>query len=51
MAEERNVGLAEARDAAQNALGTTDEDVSKAELQRRMEEARESISQMALIHI
>src|SRR5919206_2396437 len=39
MAEERNLGLARATDAP----GETD--ATKAELQRRMEEARESISQ------
>src|SRR5919206_5298894 len=39
MAEERNLGLARATDAP----GETDS--TKAELQRRMEEARESISQ------
>ena len=39
MAEERNVGLARAREPL------TDEDATKAELQRRMEEARESITQ------
>ncbi|HEX8502218.1 MAG TPA: hypothetical protein VF659_16660 [Pyrinomonadaceae bacterium] len=39
MAEERNVGLARASDS------TADADSTKAELQRRMEEARESISQ------
>jgi len=39
MAEERNVGLARATDSADDA------DSTKAELQRRMEEARESISQ------
>lgn len=39
MAEERNVGLARASDS------TADPDSTKAELQRRMEEARESISQ------
>src|SRR5688572_20933403 len=38
MAEERNLGLARARD-----LGDTD-DVSKEALQRRMEEARDSIT-------
>lgn len=38
MAEERNLGLA-------RALDDTDEDQTKAELQRRMEEARESITQ------
>ena len=37
MAEERNLGLARARE-------TEDEDPSKADLQRRMEEARDSIS-------
>jgi hypothetical protein len=37
MAEERNLGVARAPEA--------DEDVTKAELQRRMEEARESITQ------
>jgi hypothetical protein len=40
MAEERNVGLARASDTS-----ATDADPTKAELQRRMEEARESISQ------
>ena len=42
MAEERNVGLARAQDAT-----TTDDDANatKEELQRRMEEARESITQ------
>ncbi|HEX8355612.1 MAG TPA: hypothetical protein VF611_22085 [Pyrinomonadaceae bacterium] len=39
MAEERNVGLARATDS------TADADSTKAELQRRMEEARESITQ------
>ncbi len=39
MAEERNLGLARATDT------TGDEDRTKAELQRRMEEARESITQ------
>ncbi len=39
MAEERNVGLARANDS------TADADSTKAELQRRMEEARESITQ------
>jgi len=39
MAEERNVGLARALEPADDA------DATKAELQRRMEEARESISQ------
>lgn len=39
MAEERNVGLARAPEE------TRDEDATKAELQRRMEEARESITQ------
>jgi hypothetical protein len=39
MAEERNLGLARAPES------TDDEATSKAELQRRMEEARESISQ------
>ena len=39
MAEERNVGLARATDSSDDA------DSTKAELQRRMEEARESISQ------
>lgn len=39
MAEERNLGLARATDSP------TDTDETKAELQRRMEEARESISQ------
>ena len=39
MAEERNLGLARAPEAADDA------DATKAELQRRMEEARESISQ------
>jgi hypothetical protein len=39
MAEERNLGLARAPEALDN------EDATKAELQRRMEEARESISQ------
>lgn len=39
MAEERNVGLARATDS------TADPDTTKAELQRRMEEARESITQ------
>jgi hypothetical protein len=39
MAEERNLGLARATDGADAA------DATKAELQRRMEEARESISQ------
>jgi hypothetical protein len=39
MAEERNVGLARAPEPADDA------DATKAELQRRMEEARESISQ------
>ena len=39
MAEERNVGLARATDA------TSDEEPSKEDLQRRMEEARESLSQ------
>ncbi|MGB7922249.1 MAG: hypothetical protein WCF57_03290 [Pyrinomonadaceae bacterium] len=38
MAEERNLGVARATD-------TADEDATKAELQRRMEEARESITQ------
>jgi ElaB/YqjD/DUF883 family membrane-anchored ribosome-binding protein len=38
MAEERNLGVARAHDT------TTDDEASKAELQRRMEEARESIS-------
>lgn len=42
MAEERNVGLARAPE--QNAIAS-DEDSTKAELQRRMEEARESITQ------
>lgn len=45
MAEERNLSIVETRGAAGETLGTTDEDVSKAELQKRMEEARESISQ------
>ncbi|MBA3713542.1 MAG: hypothetical protein H0W76_14000 [Pyrinomonadaceae bacterium] len=40
MAEERNVGLARAQEPP-----VTDEDTTKAELQRRMEEARESITQ------
>ncbi len=40
MAEERNVGLARAQEPT-----ITDEDTTKAELQRRMEEARESITQ------
>ncbi len=40
MAEERNVGLARAQEPP-----ITDEDTTKAELQRRMEEARESITQ------
>ncbi|MDQ3651319.1 MAG: hypothetical protein M3458_13800 [Acidobacteriota bacterium] len=40
MAEERNVGLARAQESP-----VTDEDTTKAELQRRMEEARESITQ------
>jgi ElaB/YqjD/DUF883 family membrane-anchored ribosome-binding protein len=39
MAEERNLGVARATDDA------SDEDATKAELQRRMEEARESITQ------
>jgi len=39
MAEERNVGLARATDSSDDA------DQTKAALQRRMEEARESISQ------
>lgn len=39
MAEERNVGLARATDSS------ADADTTKAELQRRMEEARESITQ------
>src|ERR687883_678656 len=39
MAEERNLGLARAPEASDDA------DATKAELQRRMEEARESISQ------
>ena len=39
MAEERNLGLARAPEPAGDA------DSTKAELQRRMEEARESISQ------
>jgi len=37
MAEERTLGLARARE-------TSDEDASKAALQRRMEEARDSIT-------
>ncbi len=37
MAEERNLGLARARE-------TSDEDASKEVLQRRMEEARDSIT-------
>jgi hypothetical protein len=41
MAEERNLGLARAPEAGI----TSDEEVTKEELQRRMEEARESISQ------
>jgi hypothetical protein len=41
MAEERNVALARAPEAA----ATSDADATKEELQRRMEEARESISQ------
>jgi hypothetical protein len=40
MAEERNVGLARASDSSQ-----ADADPTKADLQRRMEEARESITQ------
>ncbi|HEX8653480.1 MAG TPA: hypothetical protein VF708_21870 [Pyrinomonadaceae bacterium] len=40
MAEERNLGVARAADEA-----VDDEDATKVELQRRMEEARESISQ------
>jgi ElaB/YqjD/DUF883 family membrane-anchored ribosome-binding protein len=40
MAEERNVGLARATDTPE-----ADEEATKAELQRRMEEARESITQ------
>ena len=40
MAEERNLGLARAPE-----VGADDDDSTKAELQRRMEEARESISQ------
>ena len=40
MAEERNLGLARAPE-----VGADDADSTKAELQRRMEEARESISQ------
>jgi ElaB/YqjD/DUF883 family membrane-anchored ribosome-binding protein len=40
MAEERNVGIARATEAA-----SADVDPTKAELQRRMEEARESITQ------
>src|ERR1044071_6432041 len=40
MAEERNVGLARVTEAT-----TADADPTKAELQRRMEEARESITQ------
>ncbi len=39
MAEERNVGIARATEPA------NDEEVSKQDLQRRMEEARESLSQ------
>lgn len=39
MAEERNVGLARATDT------TSDEELSKEDLQRRMEEARESLTQ------
>jgi hypothetical protein len=42
MAEERNVGLARANDSAND---DDDVDQTKAALQRRMEEARESISQ------
>lgn len=42
MAEERNVGLARATDSTADADST---DSTKAELQRRMEEARESITQ------
>jgi ElaB/YqjD/DUF883 family membrane-anchored ribosome-binding protein len=41
MAEERNLGLADTGEIT----GATDKDATKAELQRRMEEARESISQ------
>ena len=41
MAEERNLGLARAPETTAN----TDDDATKAELQRRMEEARESITQ------
>ncbi len=40
MAEERNVGLARATDTPE-----ADDEATKAELQRRMEEARESITQ------
>lgn len=43
MAEERNLGLARAPESAADA--DTDTDATKAELQRRMDEARESISQ------
>ena len=49
MAEERNVGLARATDTALDApatgSATTDEGLSKEDLQRRMEQARESITQ------
>lgn len=49
MAEERNVGLARATDTALDApaagSATNDEGLSKEDLQRRMEQARESITQ------
>lgn len=44
MAEERNVGLARAPENGSTPAADADTDTTKAELQRRMEEARESIT-------
>jgi hypothetical protein len=45
MAEERTLGLARAREVADQELSKADQELSKEELQLRMEEARDSITQ------